>query len=87
MEGNEKERYEAHFRENITLVVKLLIIWALVSYGTVLIVEWLNRFQILTGFPLGYYMGSQGSIVVFVILCFVYAFKMARIDRKYGVDE
>lgn len=87
MGEKDKERYQAHFRENVTLVVKLLVIWALVSYGAATSVEWLNQFQILGGFPLGYYMGSQGSLIVFVILIFVYAYKMTLIDRKYGVDE
>jgi putative solute:sodium symporter small subunit len=81
------ERYQAHFRENVSLVVKLLVIWALVSYGASAAVTWLNQVKILTGFPLGYYMGAQGSLVVFVILIFVYAYKMAQIDKKYGVDE
>ncbi|MFZ5814638.1 MAG: DUF4212 domain-containing protein [Bacillota bacterium] len=87
MSEKEKERYEAHFRENVSLVVKLLIVWALVSYGASLAVNWLNQMKILTGFPLGYYMGAQGSLVVFVVLIFVYAYKMAQIDKKYGADE
>lgn len=87
MGNKDKERYEAHFRENVSLAIKLLVVWALVSYGASALVTWLNQFKILTGFPLGYYMGAQGSLVVFVVLIFVYAYKMAQIDRKYGVDE
>lgn len=81
------ERYKAHFRENVKLMVQLLIIWAVVSYGAAAAVKWLNSYQILTGFPLGYYMGAQGSLIVFVALIFVYAYKMGQIDKKYGVDE
>lgn len=87
MGNKDLQRYQAHFRENVSLVVKLLVIWALVSYGASAAVTWLNQVNILTGFPLGYYMGAQGSLVVFVILIFVYAYKMAQIDKKYGVDE
>lgn len=87
MDPKERERYEAHFRENARLVFGLLVIWALVSYGAALLVKQLNAIEIFTGFPLGYYMGSQGSLVVFVILIFVYAWRMDRIDRKYNVDE
>lgn len=87
MESKDKERYEAHYRENISLVVKLLVIWFVVSYGAAMIVNTLNKFTILTGFPLGYYMAAQGSLVVFVVLIFVYARMMEQIDKKYGVGE
>ena len=39
------------------------------------------------GFPLGYYMGAQGSLVVFVALIFNYSSMMNKIDRKYGLQE
>ena len=43
---------------------------------------------ILTGFPLGYWLSSQFSITVFVILIFVYAIRMNRvIDPKYGFHD
>jgi putative solute:sodium symporter small subunit len=87
MDPRAKERYEAHFRANLRLVFQLLIVWALVSYGAAIMVKWLNQFTILTGFPFGYYMGAQGSLIVFVILIFVYAYRMAKIDQQYGVEE
>jgi len=36
---------------------------------------------------MGYYMGAQGSLIVFVILIFVYAIKMNKADKDYGVEE
>ncbi|BDG62083.1 DUF4212 domain-containing protein [Caldinitratiruptor microaerophilus] len=87
MTDNERERLEAHFRENARTVFWILVVWALVSYGAAIIVKFLNQFKILTGFPLGYYMGSQGSLIVFVLLIFYYAWRMDQIDRKYGVEE
>lgn len=80
------ERFELHFRENARLVTVLLIIWALVSYGAGVIVNFLNQFSFI-GFPFGYYMGAQGSLIVFVLLIFYYARKMDEIDRRYGVEE
>ena len=48
----------------------------------------LNSIHILTGFPLGYWLSSQGSIALFVVLIFVYALMMNNvIDRKYGFEE
>lgn len=79
-------RVEGHYRENVRLIKRLLLVWFLVSYGAALVVEVLNRITFL-GFPFGYYMAAQGSIAVFVVLIFVYARKMEEIDRRYGVDE
>ena len=76
-----------YWRANLRLITTLLVIWFAVSYLPVLIVNMLNQFNILTGFPFGYYMGSQGSLIVFVILIFVYAWRMGQIDREYGLDD
>jgi putative solute:sodium symporter small subunit len=76
-----------YWRANLRLITILLVIWFAVSYLPVLIVNMLNQFNILTGFPFGYYMGSQGSLIVFVILIFVYAWRMAQIDREFGLDD
>lgn len=78
---------EAYWRANLRIIGTLLVIWFAVSYLPVLIVNQLNQFSILTGFPLGYYMGSQGSLIVFVLLIFYYAWHMEKLDREYGVDE
>lgn len=86
MDPQAKERYQAHFRSNIRLVIQLLIVWFLVSYGAAMLVNPLNQVKFL-GFPLGYYMGAQGSLIVFVTLIFIYAFRMAKIDKDHGVEE
>lgn len=78
---------DAYWRENLRLIAVLLVIWFAVSYVPVLMVNWLNQFHILTGFPLGYYMGSQGSLIVFVVQIFYYAYRMEKLDREYGLDK
>lgn len=81
-----EERARLYWRENLRLITILLIIWFAVSYVPVLFVNQLNKI-VIAGFPLGYYMGSQGSLVVFVILIFYYAFAMNRLDEKYGLSD
>ena len=78
---------ERHFQKTVSLISRLLLIWAAASYGCALVVNWLNRVQILTGFPLGYYMGAQGALIVFVLLIFTYARRMDRIDQEFGVED
>ena len=40
-----------------------------------------------TGFPLGFWMAQQGSILVFVLIIWGYARKMRALDRDAGVEE
>ncbi|QWK12479.1 MAG: DUF4212 domain-containing protein [Aquificota bacterium] len=73
-----KEQLENYWRENRNLMLLVLFIWALVSYGAALISGWLNKIVIF-GFPLGYYMGAQGSLIVFLLLIIFYAKKIRRV--------
>ena len=81
--------HRAYWRANLRLVALLLSIWFAVSYGAgVLLVDWLNRYELPgTGFPLGFWFAQNGSIYVFCVLIFVYAAAMNRIDRRHGVEE
>lgn len=77
----------AYWRANLRLVLTLLAIWATVSFGgSILFIEQLNAFTI-GSVPLGFWLAQQGSIYVFVVLIFVYAWRMDALDRKHGVDE
>lgn len=78
---------DAYWKENVRLISILLVIWFAVSYLPVIIVNQLNQLKILTGFPFGYYMGGQGSLIVFVVLIFYYAYQMEKLERKYGFED
>jgi putative solute:sodium symporter small subunit len=39
------------------------------------------------GFPLGFYMAAQGSLIVFVVMLFVFARQQDTIDREHGFAE
>ena len=49
-------------------------------------VEQLNHIQ-TGGFKLGFWFAQQGSIYVFIALIYIYSRKMARLERKYGLDD
>ena len=77
----------AYWKENLSLLAKLLVIWFVVSFGCgILFVDVLNNIQFF-GFKLGFWFAQQGAISVFVALIFVYEAKMNALDKKYGVDE
>lgn len=83
----EKDKQQAYWRANTTLIRNLLIIWALVSLVcSILLVEPLNAVRI-GSLPLGFWMAQQGSILTFVVLIFFYAIQMDKLDRKYGIRK
>ncbi|MGI9237814.1 MAG: DUF4212 domain-containing protein [Woeseiaceae bacterium] len=76
-----------YWRENLRLVALCLVIWFVVSFlFGIILVEPLNAIR-LGGYKLGFWFAQQGSIYVFVVLIFFYAYRMGRLDRKYGVHE
>ncbi|MBY5993953.1 DUF4212 domain-containing protein [Ferrimonas balearica] len=81
------EQAKAYWRENLRLMLSLLAVWFIVSYGCgILLVDTLNAIQ-LGGFKLGFWFAQQGAIYVFVALIFVYVAKMNALDQKYNVHE
>jgi putative solute:sodium symporter small subunit len=87
MSDSHSPEAKAYWKENIRIVISLLTVWFLVSLGmSVLFVDALDNIRFF-GFKLGFWMAQQGSIYCFVILIFVYAYKMNKLDHKYGVDE
>ena len=77
----------AYWKENIRIVLSLLSVWFLVSFGmSILFVDYLDNFRFF-GFKLGFWMAQQGAIYFFLVIIFVYVYKMKKLDRKYDVDE
>jgi putative solute:sodium symporter small subunit len=84
---NNEQTRRNYWRANLRLIAVLLSIWAVVSYGCgILFVEWLNQFAI-GRLPVGYWFANQGSMYIFVALIFIYARRMKRLDRQYGVED
>lgn len=86
MAGVDKKAVQEYWSYNIKLTTFTLVVWFVVTYVCAFFVKELNSIVIF-GFPFGYYMGAQGSLIVFVWLIFNYAFKMNRADKTYGVEE
>ena len=83
----ELERAHEYWRRNKRLMIKLGLVWFVVSYGFgILFVEQLNQLQ-LGGYPLGFWFAQQGSIYTFIALTFYYTKAMERLDRELGFEE
>ncbi len=78
---------KAYWYATLKLLGIILIIWFMVAFGaSIVFADLLNRINI-GGYPLGFWFSQQGSIYIFILLIFIYAVIMSRIDRKYDVDE
>lgn len=82
-----EEQARAYWRRNIGLVIRLLLVWFVVSYGCgILLFDLLNQVRV-GGYKLGFWFAQQGSIYVFIALIFYYARKMAALDREFDLHE
>lgn len=63
-----------------------IAVWFFFSFVIHFFVNALNTITIM-GFPLGFWMASQGALIAFVILIFWFSSKQDQIDRECGVAE
>lgn len=83
MERGSGERYWAR---TSTLMWIMLVLWIFFSFVVHMFVGQLNQIKIL-GFPLGFYMAAQGSLIIFVAMLFWFAYRQDQIDRDEGMAE
>lgn len=84
---SDQDRAAAYWRANLRLMLSLLAVWFAVSFVCgILLTDWLDQFRFF-GFKLGFWFAEQGSIFVFVVLIFVYVWRMNRLDREFDVEE
>ena len=77
---------QAYWARTSRLMWTILILWFFFSFGVHLFAIQLNTISFL-GFPLGFYMAAQGSLIAFVVLCFWNARAQNKIDEEFGVAE
>lgn len=75
-----------YWRRTSRLMWTTLAAWAFFGFGVHAFVQLLNAVEI-AGFPLGYYMAAQGSLIAFVIMLFLFSRRQDKIDRSEGVAE
>ncbi|WP_299322376.1 DUF4212 domain-containing protein [Parasphingopyxis sp.] len=81
------EADQAYWKANIRLLVTLMSIWFLVSFGAgILFRDFLDQFSI-GGYPLGFWFAQQGAIYVFIALIVIYVRQMRKIEKRFGLDD
>ncbi len=77
---------QAHWRKTSGLMWLVLGIWVFFSFVVHLFAPSINSIHIL-GFPLGFYMAAQGSLIAFVVALFWFGKRQNEIDEEHGVQE
>ena len=75
-----------HWQRTRNLMITHLIVWFIFAYGVHLFAFQLNSINFF-GWPLGYYLPAQGSLIVFVVQLFLFNKQQHAIDVEFGVDE
>jgi putative solute:sodium symporter small subunit len=80
------EKHREYWRRNVKITGTLLALWFIVTYVVGFFAKELASIKIL-GFPLPFYMGAQGALIVYVLIIWFYARYMNNLDKEYGVHE
>ena len=76
--------HKDYWRANLKILIILLSIWFLVSFGFgIIFSDFLDQYQI-GGFKLGFWFAQQGSNYLYVVLIFIYVLLMNKLDKKYN---
>ena len=79
-------KHHEYWRKNLVITAVLLAIWFVATFVEAWYARELNQVSFL-GFPLGFYMSAQGSLIIYVLIIYAYAKYMEKLDKQYGVDE
>ena len=80
------QKHHEYWNRNLKVTGTLLVIWFLATFVMGYFARELNGIAVL-GFPLGFYMSAQGSLVIYVAIIWFYARYMNNLDKEYGVQE
>jgi putative solute:sodium symporter small subunit len=79
-------KHHEYWRKNLFITAVLLLVWFVVTFVEGWYARELNNISFL-GFPLGFYMSAQGSLIIYVAIIGIYAWYMNGLDKEYGVHE
>ncbi len=79
-------RSREYWQRNLRITAFLLLVWFVVTFVASFFARELNDIVVF-GFPLGFYMGAQGALIVYFLIIWCYARYMNRLDRDYGLDQ
>lgn len=77
---------DLYWRKTRRLTLTLLVVWLLITFGLAWFARELNEISIF-GFPLGFYMAAQGTLIIYLLLIWYYNRRMRRLEEEFGIDD
>jgi putative solute:sodium symporter small subunit len=79
------ELQEQYWQKNLSITAKLMGVWFVVTFVVTFFARDLS-FNFF-GWPFSFWMASQGSLIIYVLIIWYYASYMNKIDQEHGVAE
>ena len=79
------ESHRQYWQKNLNITAVLMAVWFVVTFVVGFYARDLN-FNFF-GWPFSFWMGSQGSLIVYVVIIWFYARYMNQLDQEHGVAE
>jgi len=79
------ESHRQYWQKNLNITAVLMAVWFVVTFVVSFYARDLN-FNFF-GWPFSFWMGSQGSLIIYVVIIWFYARYMNQLDQEHGVAE
>jgi putative solute:sodium symporter small subunit len=79
------ETHRRYWQKNLNITAVLMAIWFVVTFVVSFFARDLNF--TFFGWPFSFWMGAQGSLVIYVLIIWFYARYMNQLDNEHGVAE
>jgi len=79
------EIQEQYWQKNLNVTAKLMGVWFVVTFVVTFFARDLS-FNFF-GWPFSFWIASQGSLIIYVLIIWYYASYMNKIDQEHGVAE
>lgn len=80
------DKHREYWSKNLRLTAILLVIWFVVTFVVGYMARDAFSFNFF-GWPFAFWVGAQGSLVIYCLIIWYYARYMNKLDQEYGVDE
>lgn len=80
------EKHAQYWQKNLRITAILLAVWFVVTFVMAFFAREINGFNFF-GWPFAFYMGAQGSLIIYVAIIWYYQHYMNKLDIEYNVHE
>ena len=77
----------AYWSANLRIIGISMAVWFVCSFGLGILLRPALKGMSVGGMDLGFWFAQQGAIYTFLVLIFVYAWRMNKLDKEFGVEE